>query len=368
MWPDDLSDEEMVLLRSWISANNRAISEFEIGSQKPYCFREYSKESIRKRYALPIDGSALMHIIMLSRAQINAAQGDFQASVSDILTCYRFGQHFATPKTLVEQLMGLGVKNQTLNIAFFILEKSEPSEIYLTELQLGLKDISKREKIPIDFTLEQLFFHDLIQTNFTNDGTGNGRIPRAFFDDRGKPDPILRYLGCSDTDKGQIRLWWNLDRRQTARITDNVFSRLSYIKNSTPVQIYRKGTSVGDIIRKTARDNVFVLARTKNFENDYHYAYRVMAQKDALIVTAGIMRYRLARGDLPDELVQLIQAGYIDSLPLDPYSDAPFVYRKVGLDFLLYSLGQDFDDDGGIRSSSENNVGGDDVFWPLEDN
>jgi membrane protease YdiL (CAAX protease family) len=367
-WPDDLSDEEAVLLRSWISANHPAINEFEIASQKPYCFREYSKESIGKRYALPIEGSVLMHIIMLSRAQISAAQGDFQASVSDILTCYRFGQHFAAPKPLVEQLMGLEVKDEALRVAFFILGKSEPADIYLKELQLGLTAISEREKIPIDFTLERLFFHDVIQRNFTNDGTGNGRIPRAFFDDRGKPDPILRYLGCSTTDKDQIRRWRNLDRRQTARITDDVFSRLAFIKNYTPAQLHRKDMSVREIIRQSAQDNVFVLAMTKTFEGDYHYAYRLLAEKDALIVTAAIMRYRLAQGDLPDELEQLIRADYLDSLPLDPYSDAPFVYRKSVSDFLLYSLGRDFDDDGGIRSSSENNVGGDDVFWPLEDN
>jgi len=368
MWPNDMSDEEVVLLRSWISANNRAIAEFEIGSQQPYCFREYSKESIWKHYSLPIEKSTLIHIIMLSRAQINAAQGDFRASVSDILTCYRFGQHFAAPKPLVEQSMGLGVKNQTLVCAFFILKKSEPSDIFLTELPLGFKDISEREKIPIDFTLERPFFHNLIQRNFTNDGTGNGRIPRAFFYDRGKPGLELRLLGCPGADKDQIRRWWNLDRRQTVRITDNVFKRLSFYQNLTPAQLHQKSMSVRDIIQKSARDNVFILARTKYYEKYYHYAYRVMAQRDALIVTAAIMRYRLTQGNLPDELEQLVQAGYLDSLTIDPYSDAPFVYRKMGSDFLLYSLGRDFDDDGGIRSSSENYLEGDDVFWPVEDN
>ncbi len=367
-WPDELPERNEVLLHDWISANNRAIAEFEIGSQKPYCFREYSKESIWKYYALTIEGSTLMHIIMLSRAQINAAQGDFQASVSDILTCYRFGQHFAAPKPLAEQSMGLGVKNQTLGFAFFILKKSEPSDIFLTELQIGLTDLSEREKIPIDFTLERPFFHDHIQRNFTNDGTGNGRIPRAFFYDRGKPGPELRLLGCPDADKDQIRRWWNLDRRQTARITDNVFMRLSYFQNLTPAQLHQKSMGVRDIIQKSARDNVFVLTRTKYYEKCYHYAYRVMAQRDALIVTAAIMRYRLERGELPDELEQLVREGYLDKLPLDPYSDAPFVYKKKGSDFLLYSLGRDFDDDGGIRSSSENNLKGDDVFWPVEDN
>jgi len=367
-WPDDMPDEMAASLRSWISANNRAIAEFEVGSKKPYCFREYSKESIGKLYALPTEESVMMGIILLSRAQINAAQGDFKSSVSDILTLYRFGQHFAAPKPLVEQVMGLEMKEVTLSVAYFILEKTESSDVYLTELQLGLKAISEREKIPIDFTLERLFFQDVIQRNFSNDGTGNGRIPRAFFDDRGKPDPILRYLGCPENDKAQIIRWRNLDRRQTARITDNVFTRLLYIKNLTPVQLHRRGIILREYIQKSAMDNVFVLALTKTFAGDYHYAYRLKAQKDALIVTAAIMRYRLARGDLPDEFEQLVQAGYLDSIPIDPYSDAPFVYRKEGLDFLLYSLGRDFDDDGGIRSSpSENFIEGDDVFWPVGD-
>lgn len=368
MWPDELPDEEMVVLSSWISANNRAIAEFEIGSKKPYCFREYSKESIGKIYALPMEKSVMMHMTVLVRAQINAEQGDFHASVSDILMCYRFGQHFATSKLLVEQSMGLGVKNQTLYFAFFILKKSEHSDIFLTELQLGLKDISEREKFPIDFSLERLFIRDLIQRNFSNDDKGNGRIPRAFFDDRGRPDSILRKLGCPENDKDQIRRWRNLDRKQTEQITDNVFLRLCANKNSTPTQLHRKGINVQQIIQRSAQGNVFVLARTKYYEKYYHYAYRVMAQRDALIITAAIMRYRLAQGDLPDKLEQLVRTGYLNSLPLDPYSDAPFVYRRKGSDFLLYSLGRDFDDDGGVRSSSENNVGGDDVFWPLEDN
>ncbi|MGD8500940.1 MAG: type II CAAX endopeptidase family protein, partial [Phycisphaerales bacterium] len=214
-WPTGLSDETMVLLRSWISANQAAMAEFEAGSQKAYYFREYSKEPFGDLWARSVDESAQMLVIVLLRAQISAAQGDLHSSVSDILTCYRFGQHFAAPKPLFEQLTGLAVKEGALLTAFGILEDSGPDDTYLTELQSGLEALSEREEVPIDFTADRLMFHEFIQRTFTDDGKGNGRIPRAFFDSRGNPGPYLRRLGCFETGEEQMKRWWNLERRHT---------------------------------------------------------------------------------------------------------------------------------------------------------
>jgi hypothetical protein len=43
------------------------------------------------------------------------------------------------------------------------------------------------------------------------------------------------------------------------------------------------------------------------------------------------------------------------------------IYRCIGDDFTLYSLGADFKDDGGTPSKwGEGEQGGDQVFWPVE--
>ena len=34
-------------------------------------------------------------------------------------------------------------------------------------------------------------------------------------------------------------------------------------------------------------------------------------------------------------------------MPVDPYSGGPLVYRRAGDNYVLYSIGQDGDDDGG---------------------
>ncbi|MEN6334498.1 MAG: hypothetical protein ABFE01_09570, partial [Phycisphaerales bacterium] len=63
--------------------------------------------------------------------------------------------------------------------------------------------------------------------------------------------------------------------------------------------------------------------------------------------------------------------GFLDTLPTDPYSNGLLVYRAAGDNFVLYSLGPDFDDDGGISGvDSEGRIrmwadSGDTVFWPV---
>jgi len=54
-------------------------------------------------------------------------------------------------------------------------------------------------------------------------------------------------------------------------------------------------------------------------------------------------------------------------LPIDPFSNKPFVYKQTRDNFTLYSFGADFDDDGGLHSKwGIGDEGGDQVFWPLE--
>ena len=83
-----------------------------------------------------------------------------------------------------------------------------------------------------------------------------------------------------------------------------------------------------------------------------------------------VLRYAQDKGDYPDNLGELITAGYLKEIPLDMFSDKPLVYRKTDDGFTLYSVGPNFIDDSGesgkdkkgkVRLWAEN---GDAVFWP----
>jgi hypothetical protein len=56
---------------------------------------------------------------------------------------------------------------------------------------------------------------------------------------------------------------------------------------------------------------------------------------------------------------------------MDPFSDKPLIYRRTGDNFILYSLGPNFEDDGGKPATDSKGRpkkwldNGDTVFWPL---
>jgi hypothetical protein len=58
---------------------------------------------------------------------------------------------------------------------------------------------------------------------------------------------------------------------------------------------------------------------------------------------------------------------------MDPFSDKPLVYRKTDDDFILYSAGYNFKDDGGEYGRNRSGEisrwmdNGDTVFWPLHE-
>ena len=99
--------------------------------------------------------------------------------------------------------------------------------------------------------------------------------------------------------------------------------------------------------------------------------FRAKADHEALVAILAIMRWRGATGAYPPDLQTLVEAGYLTSVPMDPYSDGALVYKRTQGDFLLYSVGENFVDDGGRSGVGDDGkpkawpANGDAVFWPL---
>lgn len=79
-------------------------------------------------------------------------------------------------------------------------------------------------------------------------------------------------------------------------------------------------------------------------------ASRNEADRDATRVAIAIERFYLKHGRLPQQLDELVP-GFLDSLPVDPFDGAPLRYRVDPGEYLVYSVGANERDDGGVSSN-----------------
>jgi hypothetical protein len=66
-----------------------------------------------------------------------------------------------------------------------------------------------------------------------------------------------------------------------------------------------------------------------------------------LVVSLALERYRQEKGSWPDKL-EALTPKYLAGLPLDPYDGKPIRYRRVAEGVIVYSVGPDGKDDGGV--------------------
>lgn len=90
---------------------------------------------------------------------------------------------------------------------------------------------------------------------------------------------------------------------------------------------------------------------------------RAIARRGALQIALVLEAYHGRHADYPDSLAALHEyPGW--ELPDDPFSGKEFVYRRQGKGFVLYSWGEDLDDDGGRPPQYPDRDG--DLAWEFE--
>jgi len=99
-----------------------------------------------------------------------------------------------------------------------------------------------------------------------------------------------------------------------------------------------------------------------------HLSAKARADLDSVITILALLRYKADRQEFPESLELLVGEGYLKKVPRDPFSSGAVVYQRTTDNFVLYSFGVDFDDDGGTPSKwGEGEQGGDQVFWAVRD-
>jgi hypothetical protein len=92
---------------------------------------------------------------------------------------------------------------------------------------------------------------------------------------------------------------------------------------------------------------------------------RAIALRNAMMVALALKAYHAKYHAYPDSLAALrAYPGW--ELPEDPFSGKPFGYRRKGTGFVLYSWGEDLDDDGGRPIDPQSASLDGDIVWEFK--
>jgi len=106
-------------------------------------------------------------------------------------------------------------------------------------------------------------------------------------------------------------------------------------------------SAIESFIIRSVQNRQLKLTRKQMEETDAIYS----VTKEILLTHLAIRLFQLDENRLPNSLDELVPK-YLPAVPQDPFFSGPLIYRPNGESYLLYSVGPNKQDDGGVEQNS----------------
>jgi len=348
LWPGDMNDEQLQTTKLWVESNKQTLDCLNQGISKKYYWKPLKVDNNEPLMMIDLnDLSRLKQAVYLLclDAKLKAHDGQIEPAMRGLADVYKMGTYLSGPRSLIEQLVGIGISALSVNSAFQILDHTNPSPALLEDFQNRITLLSSDQPFLTNFSAERLIFFDVLDRILNGYGQKYGLFVKKLF---------LSTVGRAFAER---------EKRRAVL----VFEYIDNAKLKTPWQLHKEGNDVNRITEKMTKRTLYLRILIPSFDGVLKISYRVQVQTEGLITTIAILRYKADRGSYPQDLQMLLTVGYLSKLPIDPFSSSPLVYKITGDNFILYSFAQDFDDDGGKHDFKWAGEGdGDFVFWPVQ--
>jgi len=380
---NELTVEQRNIAKRWVQEHNDALELIIEGSQRPYYWRTYESNDESPGEMMGVLTPNLSDFRRLAfslrlRIWLNAEQGRFKDAFDDAKSCYRFGQQIRGDKTLIEQLVGIAIEALAVRTIRDIVGGYEIDSTVLADLQDSFEQIVAGKDFTVSLEAEKLCVYDEIQRCFTEDRFGGGHLYLSrlgtFKNDFqiGVEEIVVETIFSPRGWPRVVKvLFAHPDKEQTREMADRYYDFWGELYHKTPGQIRAEGIDAEKEAMEIIKGNVLLQIFASAFARVNEIANRNKIDVYATVTILSLLRYQKDKGSYPNDLQQLITAGYLKQLPMDSFSDKPLVYKKTDDNFILYSVGPNFTDDGGQYSrDSKGRIknwldNGDTVFWSV---
>ncbi len=389
---DEVNEQGRERIRQLISDSNEMLTLAAKGTEKPYYWRKYEAKGIKNirevRSRMPaLSGHRYVAKALCWRAILNAEHGRGRTALNDLMICYRQGLHIKSGKKgLIEQLTGTAIEAIAVEAAMYLLSRHSVHRDTLADFQKELEDIINNESFAFYFEAEKLGVYDEIQRCFTGGGFSGEHLylPRVrtwtkrWIEDETWWDEMSRVLfrkeGWLGMVEGSVNVFFlHPDKQETRETADRLYEFAERASKLTPAAIRAEELDLEERAMEIVVDNILLQIITPPIWKVSELMDRVEVYVKSTVTLAGILRFEKDKGRYPENLQELLESGYVKQIPIDPFSDEPLKYKRRGEDFVLYSVGTNFQDDGGVASRNPSGQirlwggNGDAVFWPVEE-
>jgi hypothetical protein len=368
-WPAELPEIQRTAIRKWVDTNSDALTQLHLGVQRPRYWFQYAGDvwkTWRSNYI-----KARLPEALGFRAKLEAMDGNKQDALRDLMACYRFGLDMQKRLLLSEQMAGLVVSTFAVEAGFQILKETELDHALLESLHRQLAELSGNRGLPINLAGHELMTLAVIEKICAQWPGNSGKTGTQ------GAEKLVAFVWAQQLrEEYQIlvsaeQVYSSLHdhtAEEMARLVRKAYVYFNSIISKTPFQMHEEEDRWDKIARESVDGNLLLLAFVPPIPHFSEISFRCQVERDALVTSLAVLRYRNDRDSFPVDLQELVSGGYMSQLAMDPYSDKPLVYRRMGSSFILYSIGADFQDNGGRHSSKwgVETRGGDCVFWPVQ--
>ncbi len=358
------TSKQMPALAKWAKANQKPLDMLVEAAARPEYFSpspsllDGKDESLLGGLLPDIQGMRSAVRALQARAMWHLGEGRTAEAWSDILACFRLARHMSRDNTAIGQLVAITFDRMACRATVTLLqhdslEKEEAAQI-LAHLQ-RLPPVS-RMAYSIDHGDRLLYIDTVLRFSrgemIVDELIGQGEVARKAMSALAIDWNYVLREGNRWYDRiaNATRLPTYAERKQKFANINTDLKRLSSAA-TTPgavlgsfVSRRRRSQMISDILL-----SLFLPALDATAEAED----RGITTQRLTLVAAALAVHRARQGEYPETLDELTPA-ILPALPLDLYTEKPFIYkRKSDGGYLLYSVFQNGVDDGGTNMGGE---------------
>jgi hypothetical protein len=369
--------EKHPLYAEWLKANRKPLEKIIAGTKRQKYYAPMIVEKV-ENYA-PLISAAPIEMVQNARqcayllsyhAMYSIGEGKLEDAKQDLLACHRLARLVSQGPMLIDELVGVALEGMACQGDLILARSGKLSSAdalaYMQELKKlpqlsGLTEkIDKYERIVVLDCTQMLTKNGSKTLFLLLDGkVGKDDNPyREYFYEslsstlvwdevmqslNGRYDRIAK-IQRKRTYAERANEWKKLESElrqlsQDARSLKNVGDALLAGKPLRTIVSNKFGNIVAEF---------FIPALQVSIQTEERHMMHFEMAQIALALTA----YRADTGSYPKKLADL-KPKYLAEIPKDRFSDADLIYRHDGAGYILYSVGYNGKDDGGMSKFND---------------